>query len=54
MRWSTRALGRLAGWLVVALALGFVGRQLWRSNPWSLAGAHAAELALAVGIGTLA
>ena len=42
------------GWLVVALALGFLGHQLWRSNPWSLAGAHAAELALAVGMGTLA
>jgi hypothetical protein len=54
MRWSTGTLGRLAGWLVVALALGFLGHQLWRSNPWSLAGAHAAELALAVGLGTLA
>lgn len=54
MRWSTGPLGRVAGWLLVALALGFVGHQLWRSNPWSLAGAHAAELAFAVGMGTLA
>lgn len=54
MTWSTRTVSRVAGWLVVALALGFLGHQLWRSNPWSLAGAHAAELALAVGMGTLA
>jgi hypothetical protein len=53
-RRSGRTLSHLAGGLVVALALGFLGHQLWRSNPWSLAGAHAPELALVVVVGTVA
>ena len=52
--WSPRTVGRLAGWLVVALALAFLGHQLWRSNPWALADAHAGALALAIAAGTLA
>ena len=51
--WSSRTVGRLFGWLVVALALGFLGHQLWLGNPLALAGAHAGELALAVAAGTL-
>ena len=54
LRRSARSLSHLAGWLVVALALGFLGRELWRSNPWTLAGAHAPELALAIALGTVA
>jgi glycosyltransferase 2 family protein len=42
------------GWLVVALALAFLGHELWRSDPWVLVSARAAELALAVAVGTLA
>jgi glycosyltransferase 2 family protein len=42
------------GWLVAALALAFLGHELWRSSPWALAGARAPELALAVAVGTLA
>ena len=49
-----RALVRVAGWLVLALSLGFLGHSLWRSAPWSLAAANAAELALAIGAGALA
>lgn len=48
------ALARLAGWLVVALSLGFLGHRLWQSAPWDLAAAHSAGLALAIGAGTLA
>lgn len=44
---------RIAGWLAVALSLGFLGHQLWHSNPAGLAGAHATELALVIGAGTL-
>ena len=42
------------GWLVLALALGFLGRSLWESAPWTLAAARGPELALAIGAGTLA
>ena len=49
-----RALVRVAGWLVLAVSLGFLGHSLWRSAPWSLAAANAAELALAIGAGALA
>jgi glycosyltransferase 2 family protein len=49
-----RALARIAGWLVLALSLGFLGRSLWLSAPWPLAAARGAELALAIGAGTLA
>ena len=48
------ALARLTGWLVVALALGFLGHGLWLSAPWRLAAARSAELALAIGAGMLA
>ncbi|HEX6317540.1 MAG TPA: hypothetical protein VFZ84_01615 [Burkholderiales bacterium] len=44
----------MTGWLVVALALGFLAHSLWRSAPWTLAAARSAELALAIGAGTLA
>jgi hypothetical protein len=44
---------RLAGWLVLALALGFLGHSLWQSAPWTLAAARSAELAVAIGAGTL-
>jgi len=54
LRRSARSLSRLAGWLVVALALGFLGRELWRSSPWTLTGAHAPALALAIAAGTVA
>lgn len=49
-----RALARAAGWLVLALSLGFLGHSLWRNAPWSLAAANAAELAFAIGAGALA
>jgi glycosyltransferase 2 family protein len=49
-----RPLVRLAGWLVLALALGLLGHSLWQSAPWTLAAARGAELALAIGAGTLA
>jgi hypothetical protein len=42
------------GWLLTGLALAFLGYELWRSNPWSLAGAHAPELALVVALGSVA
>jgi hypothetical protein len=48
------ALARSAGWLVLALSLGFLGHTLWVSAPWSLAAARGAELAVAIGAGTLA
>jgi glycosyltransferase 2 family protein len=48
------ALARVAGWLVLALSLGFLGHSLWRSTPWSLAAANAAKLAVAIGAGALA
>ena len=51
---SLRALARLAGWLVLALALGFLGHSFWQSAPWTLAAARGAELALALAAGTLA
>jgi hypothetical protein len=53
MTLSPNTVSRLAGWLVVALALAFLGHELWRSSPWALAGARASELALAVGMGAL-
>jgi hypothetical protein len=31
-----RRLGRVLGWLVVALALGFVGARLWQGGAWDL------------------
>ena len=49
-----RALAGVAGWLVLALSLGFLGHSLWRTAPWSLATANAAELAFAIGAGALA
>jgi hypothetical protein len=51
--WSSHTVGRLAGWLVIALALGFLGHELWRSNLWVLAGGKAADLTLAIIVGTL-
>lgn len=48
-----RAPLRLAGWLVVAAALGFLGHGLWQSAPWRLAAMRSAELAWAIGCGTL-
>ena len=42
------------GWLLTGLALVFLGHQLWRSDPWTLAGAHATELAIAIAGGVLA
>jgi hypothetical protein len=51
---SVRALARITGWLVLALALGFLGHALWVNAPWSLAAARGAELALAIGAGALA
>jgi hypothetical protein len=53
-RWSARTAGRFAGWLAIAAALGFLGNQLWQSDPWGLAGARAPELGIAIGVGTLA
>jgi glycosyltransferase 2 family protein len=51
---SVRSFARLGGWLVLALALGFLGHSLWRSAPWTLAAARGAELAVAISAGTLA
>ena len=51
---SVRSLARLGGWLVLALALGFLGHSLWRSAPWTLAAARGAELMGAIAAGTLA
>lgn len=51
---SLRALARLTGWLVLALAFGFLGHRWWQSAPWSLVEDRSGELALAVGAGTLA
>jgi hypothetical protein len=48
------ALARGAGWLVLALSLGFLGHTLWISAPWSLAAARGAELAVAIAAGMLA
>lgn len=50
MRWPLRPLARVAGWLVMTLALGFLGHELWRSNAWSLVVVHASEVALAVAV----
>jgi hypothetical protein len=51
---SLRSLARLGGWLVLALALGFLGHSLWRSAPGTLAAARGAELAVAISAGSLA
>jgi hypothetical protein len=53
MKRSAQLIGRLAGWLAVAAALGFLGREVWRTHPEHLVDAHASALALALGIGTL-
>jgi hypothetical protein len=54
MRWPLRTIGRIASWLIIALALAFLGLELWRSDPWALVGARAPELTLAFATGTLA
>jgi glycosyltransferase 2 family protein len=51
---SIRTLGRLSGWLVLALALGFLGHSLWQGAPWRLAETRMSELAPAIGAGAAA
>jgi hypothetical protein len=44
-------IGRIAGWLIVALALAFLGVELWQSQPGRLVADHAAAIALALIVG---
>ncbi|HSA79197.1 MAG TPA: hypothetical protein VLE23_00155 [Geminicoccaceae bacterium] len=48
-----RRLGRVLGWLVVALALGFVGARLWQGGTWDLVRQHLGLLLLATTGGVL-
>ena len=48
-----RRLGRVLGWLVVALALGFVGARLWQGGAWDLVRPRLGLLLLATTGGAL-
>ena len=48
-----RRLGRVLGWLVVALAFGYIGARLWQGGAWDLIRQHLGLLLLATTGGAL-